>query len=518
MAASPGIVYLVGAGPGDPGLITVKGLRCVEQADTVVYDSLVNTSLLRHVRDGAELVFVGKRAKHHLIEQSAINALLVERAQAGQQVVRLKGGDPCLFARGGEEAAALAEAGVPFEIVPGVTSAIAVPAYAGIPVTHRDHTSSVTFVTGHQNPRKPLTEEEWQRVTDSAGTLVFLMCAARLTEIAEKLLKCGRSSDTPCAVTQWGTLPEQRTVEGPLGDIAQRCREGKIEPPVVLVVGSVVSLRSALKWYELKPLFGQRVVATRPRHQSRKLIDLLEFLGAQTLEFPTIEIVPVADGGPLDAALADLSTMDWVVFTSVNGVDAVFERLYRLGLDARALSSSKLCAIGPATAERLDELKLRVDLVPEHYRAECIVDAFGELGDVAGKKFLLPRADIAPDTLPDGLKQLGAEVIEVDAYRTIVPDSAPEDVLDRMLNGEASFVTFTSSSTAANFVRIIGEENVRRIPETVRYASIGPTTSSTMRDLGLRVAAEAEEHTIPGLVKAISDLVQAERETDEQRR
>ncbi|MDP6357084.1 MAG: uroporphyrinogen-III C-methyltransferase, partial [Planctomycetota bacterium] len=404
-----GIVYLAGGGPGDPGLITVKGMKCLQRADVVVYDSLVNTSLLRHARPECELIFVGKRAERKWMDQESINELLVDRGQQGQTVVRLKGGDPCLFARGGEEAEALSGAGVPFEFVPGVSSATAVPAYAGIPVTHRHFTSSLAVVTGHRHPEKPMTPEEWQRIATSAGTMVFVMGAKRLDEIAGNLVEYGRSPDTPVAITQWGTLPEQRTVEGTLENIVERFEAAGMGAPAVMILGDVVSLRSALQWYEKKPLFGQRIVVTRSQHQASALVDLLEFFGAETLEFPTIQIEPVGDNGPLDEQLLKLNSFDWLVFTSVNAVDAVFDRLNRLGLDARALAGVKLCAIGPATSNALEGCRLRVDLMPTKFKAESIVEELGKVVGMSGKRFLLPRADIAPSTLPDGIAELGAE-------------------------------------------------------------------------------------------------------------
>ncbi|MDP6111916.1 MAG: uroporphyrinogen-III C-methyltransferase [Planctomycetota bacterium] len=500
-----GIVYLAGGGPGDPGLITVKGMKCLQRADVVVYDSLVNTSLLRHAKPECELIFVGKRAESKWMEQESINELLVDRGQQGQTVVRLKGGDPCLFARGGEEAEALATAGVPFEFVPGVSSATAVPAYAGIPVTHRRFTSSLAVVTGHRHPEKPMTPEEWQRIATSAGTMVFVMGARRLDEIVSNLMEYGRSPDTPVAITQWGTLPEQRTVEGTLENIVERFEAAGMGAPAVMILGDVVSLRSTLQWYEKKPLFGQRIVVTRSQHQASALVDLLELFGAETLEFPTIQIEPAADNGPLDEQLQKLNRFDWLVFTSANAVDAVFHRLNRLGLDARALAGVKLCAIGPATSNALEGCRLKVDLMPAKFKAESIVEELGKVGDLSGKRFLLPRADIAPSTLPDGIEGLGAEAVQVDAYKTALPPSVPLHVLQQFRNGAVSWVTFTSSSTAKNFTELLGEELLSQIQGTTRFAAIGPTTAATMRENGVPVSVMAEEHTIPGLVDAILD-------------
>ncbi|MDA0840753.1 MAG: uroporphyrinogen-III C-methyltransferase [Planctomycetota bacterium] len=502
-----GIIYLVGGGPGDPGLITVKGMKCLQQADVVIYDSLVNRSLLRYANSDAELIFVGKRAEQKWMEQEGINELLVNRGLQGKTVVRLKGGDPCLFARGGEEAEAIVAAGIPFEFVPGVSSATAVPAYAGIPVTHRHFTSSLAVVTGHRHPEKPMTAGEWQRIATSAGTMVFVMIARRLNEITSNLMEYGRSPDTPVAIIQWGTLPEQRTVEGTLENIVERFDKAGMGAPAVMIVGDVVTLRSTLKWYEMKPLFGHRIVVTRSQHQASALVDLLEFFGAETLEFPTIQIEPVSDNSPLDEQLLKLNSFDWLIFTSVNAVDAVFDRLNKLGLDARALAGVKLCAIGPATSAALEGCRLNVDMMPPKFKTESIVEELGKLGDLSGKRFLLPRADIAPPTLPAGIMRLGAEAVQVDAYKTTVPSSAPEHVLHQFQNGAVSWVTFTSSSTAENFAELIGENLLSQIRDSVRFAAIGPTTASTMKEKGIPVSVIAAEHTIPGLVDAVLNEV-----------
>jgi len=511
MKSTGGIVYLVGAGPGDPGLLTLKGQKCLASADVVVYDSLVNPVILRETRPGADLIYVGKRAKSHLMEQEAINALLVEKGKAGLNVVRLKGGDPFLFARGGEEAEALADAGVAFEIVPGVPSPTAALAYAGIPLTHRKFTSSLAIVTAHEAIDKPMWPVDWQKLATSAGTIVFLMCWGKIKEITANLIKHGRSPETPSAVIQWGTRPEQRTVVGTLADITGKMEAASLIPPAVMVVGEVVRLRSKLNWYEMKPLFGHRIVVTRTRKQASELSDLIEFFGGEALSVPTIDINAPPEPEAFKNALKELSSYDWVVFTSVNAVDSVFDSLAEIGMDARSFHGVKLCAIGPATAERLRSFKLLVDLIPKGYKSESIIEEFEKLGEIKGLRVLLPRADIAPPLLPDGLSSMGAEPVEVVAYRTVIADPPSQNTLQRLLNGEASFVTFTSSSTVENFVQLLGQENLARLPTSLRFASIGPSTSATARKHGLELSVEADEHTIPGLVESLIDFVNGEQ-------
>jgi uroporphyrinogen III methyltransferase/synthase len=391
------VIYLVGSGPGDPSLFTLKGLQFLQEADAVVYDRLAPESLLKYAKPGAELIYVGKKpGEDQAMKQVEINALLVDLGCCGKTVVRLKGGDPYVFGRGGEEALALIEAGLPFEVVPGVTSGIAAPAYAGIPVTHRSVSTSVAFVTGHEDPTKGHSDVDWARVAKAADTLVLYMGVGRLREISAGLVSAGRSPGTPVAVIRWGTVPEQRTITGTLEDIADKVEEANLKPPAITVVGDVVALREAgLDWYERRPLFGVRVVVTRARAQAGELSVELEKLGAEVLEFPTIEVRPPDDLGPLDAAIQDLDSFDWLVFTSVNGVEACVERLERHGLDLRSVPrEAKVAAIGPATAQRVREAGLRVDVVPREFRAEALI---GELaGDsLAGKKVLIPRALVA---------------------------------------------------------------------------------------------------------------------------
>ncbi|HEU4495258.1 MAG TPA: uroporphyrinogen-III C-methyltransferase [Rubrobacteraceae bacterium] len=508
------MIYLVGSGPGDPGLFTLKGLRCLQEADAVVYDRLAPRRLLRHAKPEAELHYVGKKpGDEGAMKQAEINALLVDLGRANKTVVRLKGGDPYVFGRGGEEALALLEAGMPFEVVPGVTSGIAAPAYAGIPVTHRGLSTSVAFVTGHEDPTKGRSDVDWARIADAADTLVLYMGVGRLRDISAGLISAGRSPGTPVAVIRWGTLPEQQTLTGSLEDIADRVEEAKIRPPAITVVGEVVSLREAgLGWYERRPLFGRRVVVTRARAQAGELSGDLENLGAEVVEFPTIEVRPPKDFGPLDAAIRALDSFDWLVFTSVNGVEAFARRLEHHGLDLRAVPrSARIAAIGPATAQRVRKAGLRVDVVPREFRAEALIGALAG-ASLAGQKILIPRARVAREVLPEKLRESGAEVVVPPAYES-VPSSEGKEELARLLrSGEVDCVTFTASSTVENFVGAFGGEEARRLLAGTRVACIGPITADAARGHGLRVDAEAREYTIPGLIEAVVELFAADPE------
>ncbi|MGD9031661.1 MAG: uroporphyrinogen-III C-methyltransferase, partial [Desulfobacteraceae bacterium] len=415
-----GIVYLVGAGPGDPGLLTLKAKACLEEADAVIYDYLANEAFLDHADKKAEMIYVGKKGGEHTLSQEEINKLIVDKAQKGLTVVRLKGGDPFIFGRGGEEAEELVKAGVSFEVVPGVTSAIAVPAYAGIPLTHRDYTSTVAFITGHEDPRKETSSIAWDKLATSVGTLVFLMGVGNLPQIAKRLMAHGRSPDTPVALIQRGTVPEQKTVVGRLQDIAERAQSEGLKPPAIIVVGDIVNLREQLNWFENKPLFGKRIVVTRAREQASGFLAHLNALGAACIEFPTIQVVPPKSWDPLDRAVMRLERYQWLLFTSVNGVKYFFKRLEDLGLDMRELRDMKVGAIGPKTAEAVYKKGIRPDLVPEEYRAEAVVEAFKKW-DVKGVKILLPRAAKAREVLPVELVKLGANVDEIPAYETVRP-------------------------------------------------------------------------------------------------
>ena len=505
------MIYLVGSGPGDPGLFTVKGARCMGEAEAVVYDRLAPEALLKYARPEAEKIYVGKKPGNPTMSQEEINDVLVDLGCAGKTVVRLKGGDPYIFGRGGEEALALIEAGLPFEVVPGVTSGVAAPAYAGIPVTHRHVSTSVAFVTGHEDPTKGRTDVDWEKLANGADTLVLYMGVGRLAEISAGLISAGREPDTPVACVRWGTVPEQRTVTGALEDIADKVAKAGLKPPAIIVVGDVVALREAgLDWYERRPLFGRRVVVTRARAQAGELSAELEKLGAEVYEFPTIEIVPPEDFGPLDSAIRDLDSFDWLVYTSVNGVEAFVDRLRHHGLDLRAVPrGAKVAAIGPATAERLEEVGLRVDVVPKEYRAEALIETLHS-GSLAGKRVLIPRARVAREILPEKLREAGAEVVVPPAYESVPSSGGREELSLRLRSGEIDCVTFTASSTVEDFVGAFGEEEAVRLLAGTKVACIGPITAETARKRGFRVDAEADEYTIPGLVEAVTNLLAAD--------
>ncbi len=505
------MIYLVGSGPGDPGLFTLKGVRCMQEADAVVYDRLAPGALLGYARPEAEKIYVGKKPGNPTMSQEEINELLIEKGRAGMTVVRLKGGDPYIFGRGGEEALALQEAGLPFEVVPGVTSGVAAPAYAGIPVTHRNVATSVTFVTGHEDPTKGSQDVDWAKLANGADTLVLYMGVGRLEEISTELIEAGRDPDTPVACVRWGTVPEQRTITGTLEDIADRVAEAGLKPPAIIVVGDVVALREkGLDWYERRPLFGRRVVVTRARAQAGELSGELEKLGAEVHEFPTIEIGPPEDFGPLDAAIRDLDSFGLIVFTSVNGVEAFLKRLQHHGLDLRAVPrDAKVAAIGPATAERIERAGLRVDVVPEEYRAEALIEALGA-HPLAGERVLIPRAKVAREILPEKLREAGAEVVVPPAYESVPSSEGKEELSLRLQTGEIDCVTFTASSTVENFVGAFGAEEAARLLSETRVACIGPITADTARKHGLRVDAVAREYTIPGLVEAVTGLLAAD--------
>lgn len=498
-----GIVYLVGAGPGDPGLLTLKGREVLEKADVVVYDRLVNPCLLSLAGEGAEVVYAGKSPAGHVLTQEEINSLLVDRAKRGKRVVRLKGGDPFLFGRGGEEAQFLAANGIPFEVVPGVSSAFAAPAYAGIPVTHRDYASVVTVVTGSEDPRKDCSSIAWEKIATGAETLVFLMGMANLEAIAARLMEEGRAPKTPVALVRWGTWAEQEVLLGTLADIAGRAREAGFSNPAVIVVGEVARLAGELRWVERRPLFGRRVLVTRAAEQAHTLSAGLRALGAEVLEFPTIKITGPADCAPLDGAISRIKEFAWLVFTSVNGVKFFFRRFFECGKDIRELSGISLAAIGPATAGALAVYGLKVDFCPEGYTGEELAAGLRERIS-SGQRVLLPRADIAPPYLKEALAGCGAVVEEVTAYRTVIDGRRREMASDYLARGRIHLVTFTSSSTVRNFVHLFGEE-APRLLSAAGVACIGPVTAETARELGLKVDVVAKEHTVSGLIRAIAE-------------
>lgn len=493
---STGICYLVGAGPGDPGLLTLRGKACLERAQVVVYDYLSNPELLQHAPVAAEKIYAGKKANHHTLTQDEINAVLVEKVRAGLTVVRLKGGDPFIFGRGGEEAEALAEAKLAFEIVPGVTSAIAGPAYAGIPVTHRDHNTAVTFFTGHEDPTKDESSLDFAALAKTPGTKVMLMGVERIGPISQQLQDHGLPASTPIALTRWATMGRQQTLVSDLANVAAQVGEAGFKAPAIAVIGDVVNLRKKLNWFESKPLFGKRIAVTRTRKQAGELIDQLRELGADAFELPTIRIEPPEDPREFYELVAYAHSYEWLVFTSPNGVDAFFEAFFKLYRDARELGGAKIAAIGPATAARVGSFHLAVDLQPDKYVAEAVVKAFKEKESIENLKVLLVRAENARDVLPLELAKLGAIVDEAVAYRT-VPETDAEAGIQRYREQGADLVTFTSSSTAENFAAL-------NLPPPGKTASIGPVTSATLRKLKFPVDIEAKKHDIPGLVAAIA--------------
>jgi uroporphyrinogen III methyltransferase/synthase len=503
-----GMVYLVGAGPGDPELLTLKGAMCLAEAEVVVYDRLVDERILQHVAASAEKIYVGKSADRHTLSQGEINQLLVDKAGEGRKVVRLKGGDPFLLGRGGEEAEALARAGIPFEVVPGVSAATAVPAYAGIPVTHRSMASSMAVITGHEDPTKGSSSIRWDKLATGVDTLVFLMGVGHLGGIAEELIANGRSATTPVAVIRNGTGPDQQTLVSTLEKVADEAATAGFTPPAVIVVGEVVGLRDGIRWFDNQPLFGRAVLVTRSRQQASTLSRLLARHGALPVELPTIQIEAISDAWKLDQSIAKLSDYAWLIFTSANGVDIFIDRLHRLGKDSRALNGVKLCAIGPATAEALERHGLVADLIPPEYRAEAIADSL-ETEGIAGRNILLPRAEAAPPELATRLTQLGAMVDEIAVYRTVPPHDTSHEGRRKLLAGEIDITTFTSSSTVSNLVSLLGPE--WEIINRTRVACIGPVTADTAAELGVRVDIVASEHTIPGLVQAIIEDIQSNK-------
>ena len=491
-----GKCILAGAGPGDIGLVTLRTKEAVEQADVVIYDYLCNPEILNWARPDAEIVYAGKQAAAHTLSQSEINELIVRRAKEGKLVVRLKGGDPFVFGRGAEEAEVLFEAGIPFEIVPGISSAIAVPSYAGIPITHRDVTSSFTVFTGHEDPAKEESAIDYAALVQSRGTLVMLMGAARLSKVVAELRAHGASPTMPVALVRWGTTGRQETVVGKLDNIGEIALD--IEPPVVAVFGDVVSYRQRLKWFEDRPLFGRRIVVTRTRQQAGVLSAQLRSLGADVTELPTIKIVPPENLMEFGELVRDSFQYDWVVFTSPNGVTAFFDLFFKLYDDARALGSARIAAIGPGTAKRVKDFHLAVDLQPEEAVAERLAETFQRHESVENLKFLLVRAANARDVLPKRLAQLGAIVDEAIAYRTVPETDDITGARTRFIDEGTDLITFTSSSTVENFLAM-----KLPWPKGIKTASIGPITSGTMKDAGLQVDVEATQHDIDGLVEAI---------------
>jgi len=498
-----GKVYLVGAGPGDPGLFTLRGREVMEQAEVVIYDYLANEDLLSYAPATAEQIYVGKKGGDHTLSQDGINDLIVAKGR-DHLVVRLKGGDPFVFGRGGEEAERLVAAGIPFEVVPGVSAAVAVPAYAGIPLSHRDFTASMAFVTGHERADLEESKIAWDKLATAVGTLVFFMGVKNLPEICAQIIDHGRTAATPVAVIRWGTTPRQQTVTGTLESIADAVRAAGLKPPAIIVVGEVVRLRQTLNWFESRPLFGRTVLVTRAREQASDLKQQLLARGARCLECPTIEIAPPPSWGPLDQAVTELDRYHWIIFTSVNGVHNFFARLLASGRDARALHGAKLAAIGPKTVEALTRYGLRLDLVPTEYRAEALLEGLAA-EPVAGRRFLMPRALAARDVLPETLRRQGAEVTIAPAYQTVLPHSRTEQVLELLERRQLDCVTFTSSSTVTNFFQLFPPEQVLPRLASASLAAIGPVTAETLARFGLEATIMPSHYTIEALVESICD-------------
>ncbi|MGJ8671712.1 uroporphyrinogen-III C-methyltransferase [Rubritalea sp.] len=496
-----GVCYLVGAGPGDIGLVTLKAKECIEKADVLVYDALIADEFLRWSKSDCELIYVGKRADNHALAQQDTNELLVEKAKEGKVVVRLKGGDPTMFGRGGEEAERLAEAGVRFEIVPGISSAIAGPAYAGIPVTHRDHCSQLTVFTGHEDPTKGESRLNYEQLAQTGGTKVFLMGVKRLRLICDELLKHGAEADTPIALVRWATTGNQKTIEGTLSTIADIAEKLNFKAPAVAIIGDVVKQRKNINWFEGRPLHGKKVVVTRTRSQASELSKQLTELGAEVLEIPTIKIEHPDDRQEFADGVGQVHTYDWLVFSSPNGVERFFDAFFKVYDDARSIGGVKIAAVGPGTAKKVNEYRLAVDLIPETFVAEGLVKAFSENENIENQTVLWVRGAEARDTIQTGLAALGSIVDECIAYKTVPEFDDPNGAKGRFEEKGADVVTFVSSSAAKHFFAL----NMP-FPENCKVASIGPVTSATLEVIGKKPDVQAEKHNIEGLVESVVKL------------
>lgn len=498
-------VYLIGAGPGDPGLLTIRAKELIETCDVVVYDYLANKEFLKYARKDAEIIYVGKKGGDHTLPQDQINALIIGKAKEGKSVARLKGGDPYVFGRGGEEAEEMVEAGVKFEVVPGVTAGVAAPAYAGIPVTHRDHTTSVCFITGHEDPTKEESGHNWEVYGRSNSTLVFYMGVKNLPMIAGNLMKNGRPSDTPVALVRWGTRCNQQSMVSTLEHVAADAEKRKFAAPSIIVVGGVCSLAKKLAWFEEKPLLGKGVVVTRAREQASDLADVLKNMGACVFEFPTITVEPLDDYEEVEKAILGLGAVDWLIFTSVNGVKHFWNQLGEIGLDTRALGGLSVAAIGPATADELKARGVIPDFVPPKYVAEEVVAGLLERG-IAGKNVLIPRAKVAREVLPEELTKAGANVRILPVYETKLTQQDPSEIVEALEKGKIQAITFTSSSTVENFFTLLSPDTLKRYPD-VKIACIGPVTAKTLERFGFAPSIQPEDYTIPGLAAALGEAL-----------
>jgi len=508
---SKGIVYLVGAGPGDAGLLTLRGAELLGRADIVVYDALVNPDLLRLAPKSAEIIYGGKRAKDHAIPQDELNLLLVAKAREGKTVVRLKGGDPYIFGRGGEEAEELAAAKIPFEVVPGISSIVAVPNYAGIPLTHREHCSSFTVVTGHEDPTKGESGIDWPQIARTPGTKVILMSVERIRQIAETLVAHGMAANTPIAMIRRGTTGQQQSITGILANIADTVDKINFSAPAVTVIGDVVKLRGKLNWFEKRPLFGQRIVVTRTRDQASQLTRQLLERGAEVLEIPMIKIVPPKNAAPLLEALSGLNSYDWFVFTSPNGVTSFFDHFFKKFQDLRDVGGVRIAAIGPATAAKLKELHLQVDLMPQEYLATKIAGALAEYQSIENLRLLLLRAEVANPELPKLLEEMGAIVDDVPCYQTVTETGDPTGGTAKLLEDGTDWITFTSSSTVESFHKRFDLPGLCSKFPQIKTVSIGPETSKALTVLGLKPTVEAKAHTIDGVVAGLESAIRGKR-------
>lgn len=520
MKKGRGKVYLVGAGPGDIGLLTVKGMKCLQKAEVVVYDFHLNAQVLNYISDAAEFIYAGKRGGHHAMTQDEINSVLIEKAEEGKTVCRLKGGDPFVFGRGGEEAEVLVKKGIEFEVVPGVSSAIAAPAYAGIPLTHRLYSSSFAVIPGYEDTTKEESAIDWAKLATGVGTLVVLMAVKNLDVLVERLISNGRSPETPVAVVRWGTRPDQRTVVSTLDGIVSEVKGKEIKPPAVVIIGDVVKLRDTLKWYEDKPMFGHRILVTREHGAG---FETLEEMGAEIIEFPTIEIVPPETYDELDAALGKIGSYSWIIFTSANGVRYFLNRFFELGNDIRELKGIKMCAVGTKTASEIKKYGMKVDLIPEEFRAEGLIEAFtppnpplakGGHGGVdagactphsellKGMRFLLPRAETAREIFPERVRELGGEIDVPVTYRAVRPELHGRRLKRFLKEGRITIATFTSAATFNNFVGIIGGDAFELL-KGVSIAVIGPVTAKAIEKAGLKADIMPKEATIEAMVEEI---------------
>jgi uroporphyrinogen III methyltransferase/synthase len=509
--AANGKVYLVGAGPGDSGLLTVRGAELLGRAEVVVYDALVNPELLRLAPKTAEIIYGGKRAKEHAIPQKELNQLLIAKAKSGKTVVRLKGGDPYVFGRGGEEAEELADASVPFEVVPGVSSFVAVPNYAGVPLTHREFCSRLTLITGHEDPAKEASSIDWQQVANTPGTKVIMMGTDRIGEIARTLISNGLSPATPIAMIRWGTTNHQQSIEGTLETIADVAAKTKIAPPTVAVIGEVVKLRPKLNWFERRPLFRQRIVVTRTKEQAFQFSRQLTDLGAEVLEVPTIRIEPPTHREGIVDALLELNSYDWLVFTSPNGVTTFFEYFFRQFHDMRDIGGCRIAAVGPATAKKLKELHLQVDLMPDEALASNVAETFAKFESIENLKICLLRAEVANRELPAALEALGAIVDDIACYKTVPETDDPTGAAATLVDGGADWVTFTSASTVEHFHTRFDLPLLLKKWPGLKIASIGPETSKALAALELKPTIEAKQHTTEGLFEALLEAVKSQR-------